>query len=122
MSVTPHLWSWPTFTVLLDISTSLGGGCVAIPENALRHSGLGNLKAAISPLNETLVLRDAPILFQSLFAYAARGCAARFAKWHGGMVQRGVYWPPAQFEAAFVSAAHTEALIDETVQAAEQSL
>ncbi|MGA7121580.1 MAG: glutamate-1-semialdehyde 2,1-aminomutase [Polyangiaceae bacterium] len=53
----------------------------------------------------------------------AKTCdTARFAKWHGGMVERGVYWPPAQFEAAFVSAAHTEALIDETVQAAEQSL
>ncbi len=53
----------------------------------------------------------------------AKTCdTARFAGWHAGMVERGVYWPPAQFEAAFVSAAHTEGLIDETVQAAQQSL
>jgi len=33
-----------------------------------------------------------------------------------------VYWPPAQFEAAFVSAAHTEADIDATVTAATNAL
>ena len=34
----------------------------------------------------------------------------------------GVYWPPSQFEAAFLSGAHTEADIDATVLAAEESL
>jgi glutamate-1-semialdehyde 2,1-aminomutase len=38
------------------------------------------------------------------------------------MLDRGVYWPPAQFEAAFVSAAHTERDIDETVKAAREVL
>ena len=53
----------------------------------------------------------------------AKSCdTIRFAEWHAQMLERGVYWPPAQFEAAFVSAAHTERLIDETVQAAEKSL
>jgi len=49
----------------------------------------------------------------------ARDCdTQRFARWHGQMLEQGIYWPPAQFEAAFVSAAHTEGEIDETVQAA----
>jgi glutamate-1-semialdehyde 2,1-aminomutase len=45
-----------------------------------------------------------------------------FARWHGGMLERGFYWPPAQFEAAFVSGAHTEADIDATIAAADAAL
>jgi glutamate-1-semialdehyde 2,1-aminomutase len=45
-----------------------------------------------------------------------------FASWHGGMLERGVYWPPSQYEAAFISAAHTDADIDATVKAAQESL
>ncbi len=45
-----------------------------------------------------------------------------FGVWHGKMLERGVYWPPAQFEAAFISGAHTEADIDTTVLAAEAAL
>jgi glutamate-1-semialdehyde 2,1-aminomutase len=46
----------------------------------------------------------------------------RFGRWHRGMIARGQYWPPSQFEAAFLSAAHTEADVDATVAAAEESL
>ncbi|HXN31274.1 MAG TPA: glutamate-1-semialdehyde 2,1-aminomutase [Polyangiaceae bacterium] len=53
----------------------------------------------------------------------AKSCDTnRFARWHAHMLEQGIYWPPAQFEAAFVSAAHTERDIDETVQAAEKGL
>ena len=38
------------------------------------------------------------------------------------MLERGVYLPPAQFEAAFVSLAHDENDIDRTIQAAEAAL
>jgi glutamate-1-semialdehyde 2,1-aminomutase len=37
------------------------------------------------------------------------------------MLERGVYLPPAQFEAAFVSLAHGEAEIDLTVAAAGEA-
>jgi len=46
----------------------------------------------------------------------------RFGVWHRGLVTRGVYWPPSQFEAAFVSLAHTEEDIDVTVEAARGAL
>jgi glutamate-1-semialdehyde 2,1-aminomutase len=53
----------------------------------------------------------------------ARACdTAAFGRWHSAMLGRGVYWPPAQFEAAFVSAAHTEADVDATIAAAEEAL
>ena len=47
---------------------------------------------------------------------------ARFARWHRGLLERGIYWPASQFEAAFISAAHSEADIDWTVEAAGAAL
>jgi glutamate-1-semialdehyde 2,1-aminomutase len=38
------------------------------------------------------------------------------------MIARGQYWPPSQFEAAFLSGAHTEDDIDETLAAADEAL
>lgn len=55
------------------------------------------------------------------FADAVRSDVARFGKWHGAMLARGQYWPPSQFEAAFLSAAHTEADVDQTVAAAAEA-
>lgn len=46
----------------------------------------------------------------------------RFGRWHGAMLARGIYWPPAQFEAAFVGGAHTDADIDATITAAKAAL
>jgi glutamate-1-semialdehyde 2,1-aminomutase len=45
-----------------------------------------------------------------------------FADFHGKLLAAGIYWPPAQFEAAFLSAAHTEADIDKIIVAAENAL
>jgi glutamate-1-semialdehyde 2,1-aminomutase len=56
------------------------------------------------------------------WADAKRCDTKAFAKWHAGMIQRGVHWPPAQFEAAFVSDAHTTDDIDATVAVAEEAL
>jgi glutamate-1-semialdehyde 2,1-aminomutase len=53
----------------------------------------------------------------------ASGCnTERFAIWHRAMLEQGIYWPPAQFEAAFISGAHTEADIDRTIAAATTAL
>lgn len=46
----------------------------------------------------------------------------KFAAFFGGLLRRGVYWPPAQFEAAFISGAHGEDEIDKAVDAAGESL
>ena len=53
---------------------------------------------------------------------AKKSDTARFGRFHGELLSRGVYWPPAQYEAAFISGAHTEADIDATVKAAEEAL
>jgi glutamate-1-semialdehyde 2,1-aminomutase len=46
----------------------------------------------------------------------------RFNRFFHGMLKRGVYLAPALYEAGFVSAAHTEADIAATVQAAAEAL
>ncbi len=53
---------------------------------------------------------------------ASRSDTARFARYFWGMIERGVYLPCSQFEALFVSAAHTEADIDATLSAAREVL
>jgi glutamate-1-semialdehyde 2,1-aminomutase len=37
---------------------------------------------------------------------AAASDTKQFAAWHSALLAGGIYWPPSQFEAAFVSAAH----------------
>ncbi|MEO5335048.1 MAG: glutamate-1-semialdehyde 2,1-aminomutase [Magnetococcus sp. YQC-5] len=44
----------------------------------------------------------------------------RFNKWFHGMLQEGIYLAPSAFEAGFVSLAHDEGLIDQTVAAADR--
>ena len=46
----------------------------------------------------------------------------RFNRFFHGMLERGVYLAPALYEAGFVSAAHTAADVDATVQAAREAL
>ncbi|MBF0284754.1 MAG: glutamate-1-semialdehyde 2,1-aminomutase [Magnetococcales bacterium] len=44
----------------------------------------------------------------------------RFNRWFHGMLDEGIYLAPSQFEAGFVSSAHTPALIDQTIEAAQR--
>ncbi len=46
--------------------------------------------------------------------------AERFSGWFHGLLSRGVYVAPSPYEAAFVSLAHTEELIDRTLAAATE--
>ncbi len=48
--------------------------------------------------------------------------AAKFAKFFHGMIDRGINLPPSQFEAMFLSTAHTNADLDRTIDAANESL
>jgi glutamate-1-semialdehyde 2,1-aminomutase len=53
------------------------------------------------------------------YTEAKRSDLARFARFHGEMLVGGVYLAPSQFEAAFVSTAHDEAAIEQTLAAAD---
>ncbi|MDJ0675682.1 MAG: glutamate-1-semialdehyde 2,1-aminomutase [Calothrix sp. MO_167.B42] len=51
---------------------------------------------------------------------AKKADANKFGRFHRGMLERGVYLAPSQFEAGFTSFAHTEADIEKTLQAARE--
>ena len=67
----------------------------------------------------TLFFNDAPV--QS-YAQAKAGNLESYAQFFHAMLDRGVYLPPAQFEAAFISLAHGESEIEATIAAARQAL
>lgn len=56
------------------------------------------------------------------YSDAKRSDTAAFGRFFRGMLDRGVYLPPSQFEAAFLSAAHTDSDLDQTVEAARATL
>ncbi|MFZ5833218.1 MAG: glutamate-1-semialdehyde 2,1-aminomutase [Planctomycetota bacterium] len=51
---------------------------------------------------------------------AAQCDTARYADWFWGLIERGVYMPCSQYEALFISTAHTDKDIDETIAAAQE--
>ena len=55
-------------------------------------------------------------------ADAMRSDRTRFSRFFHGMLDRGVYLAPSQFEAGFISTAHTSAEIEATIRAAEAVL
>jgi glutamate-1-semialdehyde 2,1-aminomutase len=53
---------------------------------------------------------------------ALQADGARYAAFFRGMLARGIYPPPSQYEAWFLSAAHTEADVSRTVRAARAAM
>jgi glutamate-1-semialdehyde 2,1-aminomutase len=53
---------------------------------------------------------------------AAKSDTQAFAKFHHAMLDQGIYLPPSQYEAIFMSAAHTKSDIQETIAAAARGL
>lgn len=54
------------------------------------------------------------------FVDAKGSDVGKYARYFAGMLERGIYLAPAQFEAMFLSAAHTEADVERTLAAAEE--
>jgi len=67
----------------------------------------------------TLFFAPAPVVN---YAGAKRSDAKLYAQFFREMLERGIFLAPSQFEAGFVSAAHTREDIDRTITAAEESL
>jgi glutamate-1-semialdehyde 2,1-aminomutase len=64
----------------------------------------------------TMFFQDGPVVD---WTTASRSDTARYGKYFHWMLEHGVYLAPSQYEAGFVSAAHTEADIRHTVEAAQ---
>lgn len=53
---------------------------------------------------------------------AAKCDTQQFAKFFWGLIHRGVYFPCSQYEALFISAAHSDRDIEHTIQAAKEAI
>jgi glutamate-1-semialdehyde 2,1-aminomutase len=105
----------PGFYESLDARAKrLGDGIAA----ALAETGA---PATAVRANSLLTLFFSPEPVQD-YAAAKKCDTRRFAEFFRGMLDRGVFLAPSQFEALFVSAAHTEADIDRTLAACRESL
>ena len=83
--------------------------------NEAAQTGQVNVAASLM----TLFFGSEPVADYS----GAKKCdASRFAAFFSAMLDRGIFLPPSQFEALFVSAAHTESDIDRTIESARESL
>jgi len=67
----------------------------------------------------TIFFTDEPV---RNYADAKQSDSARFAVFFQEMLNRGIFIAPSQFEALFVSAAHTDADIDRAIAAARESI
>jgi glutamate-1-semialdehyde 2,1-aminomutase len=77
------------------------------------------LQIATAPGLLTLFFSEAPVTDFAAAASCDLDAHARFCR---AMLERGIYPPPSQFEAWFVSLAHDEEAIDRTLEAAAESL
>ncbi|MGH9692314.1 MAG: glutamate-1-semialdehyde 2,1-aminomutase [Candidatus Acidiferrales bacterium] len=100
---------------------TLNGKALALAEglrDALRESGPpGHVAIAGSLL--TLFFCSEPVRD---YTAAKKSDTVRFAAFFNGMLDRGIFLPPSQFEALFVSAAHSQEDIERTIAAARESL
>ena len=67
----------------------------------------------------TLFFSDEPV---TDFSSAKKSDTAKFAKYFNQMLEHGIYLPPSQFEACFVSAAHDTGDLDKTIEACRRAL
>ncbi len=105
----------PSFYDRLErISARLAEGL----EKAAHDAGVPHVVQRVGSML-TLFFHDGPV---HDYEDAKRSDTALFGRFFWEMLARGVYLPCSQFEAAFVSAAHTEADVDHTIAAARESL
>jgi glutamate-1-semialdehyde 2,1-aminomutase len=97
-----------------DRGKRLGDGIAS----ALRDTGVSATAAQFGSLL-TLFFTDEPV---HDYAGAKKCDTKRFAAFFRAMLDRGIFLAPSQFEALFVSAAHSDADIDRTIAACRESL
>lgn len=86
--------------------------------DAIKGLGLSLVQNRVGSM-ATLFFTDKPV---TNYKSAAASDTARFGLYFREMLRQGIYMTPSQFEAGFVSIAHTDADIDRTLEANEEAL
>ena len=119
LAMTAGLWCLKHLSPKLYKSlAALGARLAAGLADAAREAGVAlqvnAFGSVLTPFFTDRPVRD--------FASATSANADRYAVFFRGMLRRGVYPPPSQFEAWFLSAAHTAKDVDATIRAARAAM
>ncbi len=104
----------PIYDRLEQLSVRLAAGL----SSAASAAGIAHSVARVGSMM-TLFFNAAPVVD---WPTASRSDTAAYARYFWGLIERGIYMPCSQYEALFVSAAHSEADIDVTIAAAREAL
>jgi glutamate-1-semialdehyde 2,1-aminomutase len=104
----------PPYEKLEQASAQLAAGLSA----AARDAGISHTLTRVGSML-TLFFGAETVTDWTSASHADTGA---FSRYFWGLIERGVYMPCSQFEALFVSAAHTPADIAQTIDAARESL
>jgi len=102
------------YSQLEERTSTLEKGVVA----AAQKAGVKLRTARVGSLMTTFFVAEPVIDYDS----AIRADTGMFGKFHRQLLDQGIYWPPSQFEAAFVSLAHNEDDILKTIWVVESAL
>jgi glutamate-1-semialdehyde 2,1-aminomutase len=119
LAMTAGLWCLERLTPkLYKQLAALGGQLAAGLAAAARDAGVAlqvnAVGSLVTPFFTSQPVRD--------FASATSANTDQYARFFRGMIVRGVYPPPSQFEAWFLSAAHTGRDVEKTVKAARDAM
>ncbi len=101
-----------TYEYLDQITKKLSEGLLKIAKETGNEACGGQISAMFG-----LFFNPGPV---HNYEDAKKSDLSKFARFHRGMLERGVYLAPSQFEAGFTSFAHTEADIDRTLAKAHE--
>lgn len=102
----------PPYEKLERISQRLASGLLAAAESAGVEHCLNRVGSML-----TLFFQSGPV---TDWSSASRSNTEQFAKYFWGLIERGIYMPCSQYEALFISTAHSDADIDATITAARE--
>ena len=119
LAMTAGLWCLKNLSPKLYRSlAALGARLAAGLADAAREQGVAlqvnAFGSILTPFFTGRPVRD--------FASATSASTEQYARFFRGMLDRGIYPPPSQFEAWFLSAAHTAKDIDATIRAARAAM
>ncbi|MBD2346610.1 glutamate-1-semialdehyde 2,1-aminomutase [Anabaena subtropica] len=103
-----------TYDYLEQITKKLADGLLKVAHETGHAACGGNISAMFG-----LFFTSGPV---HNYEDAKKCDTGKFGRFHRGMLERGVYLAPSQFEAGFTSLAHTDEDIDQTIAIAREVL
>ncbi|MQA31591.1 MAG: glutamate-1-semialdehyde 2,1-aminomutase [Luteitalea sp.] len=119
LAMTAGLWGLERLTpsmyrALAALGTRLAAGLASAAREARVSLQVNAFGSVLTPFFTDRPVRD--------YRSATRADSTKYATFFRGMILRGVYPPPSQFEGWFLSAAHTAKDVDKTISAARAAM